>query len=362
MEKQANNFKNQVLVTIALTKRHFLVFIKNAPTVLFTLMVPMVILVVYALFLRPMELNQIKPLLPEQLIANTEDVRKVYGLVDTWMFSGVLAVSCITVSLNTCCIQVQDKEKGVSKDFISSPIRSSSIMLSYFFFNMLVTFAVNLIVYFICLIYLVCYGAFLITASDFFAIIGIILFSTISASLITFFICSFIKNESVLSAMLAIFSAAIGFLIGAYLPSSMLPKGITFLTTFFPGTYSAGLFRNYFMSSQVSQLEDLLNSKYASYGANEIIENIKSSFSFNLNFFGEDVPPTSMVFAISVFIVIFLVLNLVFSSSKYLNLSKVKLPKKQKENSSSVLEIENKVDTPHINTNEKEEVEVNKDN
>ncbi len=358
METTASKLKNQFLVTFALTKRHFLVFVKNAPTVLFTLMVPMVILVVYALFLRPMELAQIKPLLPSELISNTEDVRKVYGLVDTWMFSGVLAVSCITVSLNTCCIQVQDKERGVSKDFISSPIHSSSIMLSYFFFNMFVTFVVNLIVYFICLIYLVAYGAFLITALDFFAIIGVILFSTISASLITFFICSFINSESVLSAVLAIFSAAIGFLIGAYLPTNMLPKGITFLTTFFPGTYSAGLLRNYFMSSQVTQLENLLNTKYASYGAEDIINNIKSNFSFNLNFFGEDVPPLSMVIAITVFIIVFLVLNMIFSSSKYLNLSKVKNVKLKRKNDKP-LEIEHKTEIPSpINLeNEKDKIE-----
>ncbi len=321
--KAATKVRDKISVTLTLTKRHFLVFIKNPPIVLFTLMVPVVILIVYALFLRPMELSQIKPILPEELLANKDDLRKVYGLVDTWMISGVLAVGCITVSLNTCNVQVKDKETGVNKDFISSPITSGSIMMSYFIFNMIVTFIVNLLVFFACVIYLAIYGAFLITALDFFALIGVLLLSTISASLITFFICSFISTESVLSSVVAIFSAGIGFVIGAYLPNSMLPKGIALLTTFFPGTYSAGLFRNYFMSSQVNQLENLLNTKYASV-SKDVIENIKSNFSFDLDFFGTNVTPNAMALAIVVFIIIFLVLNLIFSSSKYLNMGKVK--------------------------------------
>ena len=321
--KAAIKFKDKASVTLTLAKRHFLVFIKNPPIVLFTLMVPVVILIVYALFLRPMEISQIKPLLPEELINNKEDVRRVYGLVDTWMISGVLAVGCITVSLNTCNVQVKDKESGVNKDFISSPITSGSIMMSYFIFNVIVTFTVNLLVFFACVIYLAIYGAFLITTLDFFALIGILLLSTISASLITFFICSFISTESVLSSVVAIFSAGIGFVIGAYLPNSMLPKSISLLTTFFPGTYSAGLFRNYFMTSQVSQLEELLNTKYSGVSS-DVIANIKTNFSFNLDFFGTNVAPGAMALAILVFIAIFLVLNLVFSSSKYLNITKVK--------------------------------------
>ena len=103
----------------------------------------------------------------------------------------------------------------------------------------------------------------------------------------------------------------------------MLPKGIALLTTFFPGTYSAGLFRNYFMSSQVNQLENLLNTKYASV-SKDVVENIKSNFSFDLDFFGTNVTPNAMALAIVVFIIIFLVLNLIFSSSKYLNMGKVK--------------------------------------
>lgn len=328
---------NSLYAFYSLTKRHILIFFKNKLTVLFTLMVPISILIIYILFLRPMELNQISAVLDnnlKDLLIKNNDMRKINGIVDSWMIAGVLAVSCITVSLNSCNIQIRDKENGALKDFISSPINSPTIMLSYFTFNVLVTFFINLIVFIICLIYLLCYGAFLISTSDFFILLLVLLYSTISASLVTFFVCSFINTESMMASIVAIFSAGIGFLIGAYLPTNMLPKGISFFTTFFPGTYSAGLFRNFFMSGPMDKLEALLTSpQYASISnSEEIISSLKSSFSFNLNFFNHEVTPGFMALAIFLFILLFAILNFVFSSKHYLLFSTpIKKIKKKKE-------------------------------
>lgn len=311
--------KHQFSAFLALTKRHFLVFIKNVPTVIFTLMVPLSILLVYALFLRPMETSQIEEsiasLLPE-ISENYAVLKKFYALADSWMISGVLAVSCITVSLNTNYILVHDKENGLNKDMISSPIDSGIIVLSYFTFNFLVTFIVNFIVYSLCLIYLLCYNAYMISLLDFFANIGIILLSSISAALITHFICNFISTDAVMAPVVAIVSAAIGFLIGAYLPGDMMPSGIQSLTGFFPGTYSAGLFRNYMMSTpiekllqdpslsnhieEVKQVVDMFN---ISIGENSSVSVYVSFFSLKINTF---------VMSLILFgsIVVFLALNL----------------------------------------------------
>ena len=319
----------QLLILEALTRRHLMVFFKNWITVIFTLMVPLIILAVYILFLRNMELSQIDNALNsiEGLGAPDKDfLHQVYAIVDSWMISGVLAVSCITVSLNTCYILVRDKESGINKDFLSSPIPQKTIMASYFFFNTLVTFSINLIVYFICLIYLVAYGALMISVSDFFAIIGILLLSTLNASLLTFFICSFIKKESVLSSIVAIGSAAIGFLIGAYLPPNMLPDEVNSLTTFFPGTYSASLLRNYFMSTP---LEKLVEQPYVlehQEALQDFIDGIQNDFDLNIDFFGHTVTPGVMALVILAFSGIFLVLNLIFTSRNLF-----RFPKKQRK-------------------------------
>ena len=325
MNTKRKALPNQWFVFGSLTKRHLLVFLKNIPTILFTLMVPLVILAVYALFLRPMEANQIKDMLAQYGIvmneSNPDDLaflRKIYGIADCWMMSGVMAVSCITVSLNTNYILVRDKESGVSRDMISSPIDHRVIMLSYFTFNTIVTFVVNLLVYFICLLWLVCYNAYMISVLDFFAIIGVLLLSTISASLITFFICSFINSESIMSPVVAIVSAAIGFLIGAYLPASMLPESVEKITVFFPGTYSASLLRNYFMHTPIEKLE----ATAIVQAHPEFITKFENSFQLDIDFFGYNVPPSIMVVVLFAFVLIFLALNTIFGSKNFVKVSR----------------------------------------
>ena len=55
-----NYVPNQPKAFWSLTKRHLLVFLKNVPSVIFTLMVPLTVLAVYIVFLRPMEVAQWK--------------------------------------------------------------------------------------------------------------------------------------------------------------------------------------------------------------------------------------------------------------------------------------------------------------
>lgn len=327
-----NQVTKQLGVFWALTRRHLLVFMKNVPTVIFTLMVPIVILIVYALFLRNMEVSAIKSSLIQEGIRVNEDteegmlfLHRVYGVADCWMISGVLAVSCITVSLNTNYIVVRDKESGIGKDLISSPIDRKLIVLSYFAFNVIVTFFINFIVYLICLIYLAAYGAYMISLSDFFAIIGVLLLSTMSASEITYFICSFIQTESVLSPVVAVFSAAVGFLIGAYLPANMIPKSIGYVTSFFPGTYSAGLLRNYFMKNPIHLL---MTETPELVGHEKFVNSLKEEFSLDIHFFGKNVPVDIMAYVLVIFIAIFTVLNLMFATKNFLRVPKSKRKKK----------------------------------
>lgn len=318
---------NQFGVLYYLVKRHFLVFFKNKVSVLFTLMVPLVVLAVYAIFLRPMEVRQLDEAIREGLGLELSQggeamglIRKVRGIADEWMFSGVLSVSCITVSLNTNTVMVHDKETGVDKDFASSPIARTTVMASYSIFNGIVTFLANLLVFYSCLIYLWGYGAILPNFWDAVGIIGITALATISATLSTFFACSFMKNSSTLASFTAIFSAAIGFLCGAYLPANMMPLPVQYVTMFFPGAYASGLFRNYFMRTPLAGLEsDLIGAAQRgvlSKSPGEIqsfIQSVESDFSLEMDFFGNKVPVTIMGLVILAFIAIFLVLDIFFT-------------------------------------------------
>lgn len=336
MKEAWSKFQFQFRVFLTLTKRHILVFSKNWTTVLFTMMVPVVIFIVYIVFLRNMMIDGIKTALPifDQLVEDQQ--QKIYALADCWMMAGVLAVSCITVSLNTNYIMVRDKERGANRDFISSPISSRMVMVSYFAFNTIVCFVVNFLVLCLCMIYLAAYGAFMIDFVDFLALVGIILLSTMNAALLTFFVCNFINTESTLSSIVAIASAAVGFVIGAYFPATGVIQKIT---VFFPGTYSASLFRNYFMSGPLSQVISMLDSlDLPGIDISEISEILMGqfgllpepdTFSFVIDFFGNDVPVDIQAWVLAAFTGIFAVLNLAFTYQNFMKFPKLKKAKKK---------------------------------
>lgn len=319
MTSKSSYRKHTFSAFCGLVQRNFLVFFKNIPTVIFTLMVPLSIFAIYILFLRPMETQQIKSAiasaLPE-IIKDPDLMKQFYALADNWMIAGVLAVSCITVSLNTNYILVKDKENGMFRDMVSSPIDPAVIVMAYFTFNFLVTFMINTLVFFVCMIYLGVAHVFMISSFDFFAVVGVILFSSISASLITHFVCSFINSDAVMAPIVAIVSAAIGFLIGAYLPPSMMPRGIRYLTGFFPGTYSAGLFRVYLMSTPTEKL--LANPKLSSHI--DVIRQVVGQFNMEIDesghvsiyteFFTSKVNETWMSLVTFFVILVFLFINI----------------------------------------------------
>lgn len=298
--------QNYAEIFFQLTKRHLLVFFRNKIRVFYTLMVPVIIFLVYILFLRRLELSMVSEFIVKHEIGVTDSLTKyVETIVDSWMLSGITALSTLTVSLQTNSTIVCDKENGVNRDFASSPISRNVLIGSYFLFNFLVTFIICFIFVLICLVYLAFMGEFMITVYDFLSIVGVLIYSTISATLFTVFICSFIKHEPTLASLIAIFSTALGFLIGAYMPLGSLPLWVQNICAFFPGTYSCSLLRYSFLSTPVAEITSFLGS-----GGEAFIEELTTNFGFDMKFFGVSVAPSYQALALAVFIVIFVIANI----------------------------------------------------
>lgn len=292
-----------------LTKRHLLVFFNNKMRVFFTLMVPFIIFVIYILFLRDLELMSVNSVLSELEISKDDIQLKYYidSLVDSWMLSGIIALSTITVSLQTNTIIVNDKENGINRDFASSPVSNNVLIISYFIFNFIVTLLVCFIFLMVCLIYLAALGEFMLGIKDFIMILGVLIYSTINSVLFTVFICSFVSRDSTMASILTIFSSAMGFLIGAFMPLSMLPPFVGTICGFIPGSYCCSLFRFSFMANTIEEMSGYIMQTYANGG--QIIEKLTANFGYDIRFFIWDVTPANQAIAVAVFTVILLVAN-----------------------------------------------------
>lgn len=309
-------------VYLTLIRRHFKVFFKNKIAVLFALLVPMITLIVYVIFLRQLQTDAIHTKVAEIIEAEHLVIKNISALeqqafliADAWMLSGIIAVSCISVSLNTCTIIITDRTNGVIKDFVSSPISRRSVNISYIVFNILATFLINFVVLFVAYIYLGAVGGFHISVGHTFLLIPILLLSSISASLITCFIASFMTSFNTFSSVSVIISSGAGFLIGAFMPISLLPGEIAQrIPLFFPGTYSAGLLRTFCLEDYYLSLSEYLQ-RVEGMKLEDIIkitDKIKEQLSLDIDFFGFKVTPGYMVLAIVIFAVFFIILNMLF--------------------------------------------------
>lgn len=305
-----NSLMNNLNVFLNLTKRHFLVFFKNKIRVLYTLLVPIIILLVYILFLRNLELSTVQNILYElEVEATLELTTYINTLVDSWMLSGIIILSTITISIQTNNIIINDKENGFNRDFASSPIKNSYLIGSYFLFNFIVTMFLCLIVMLICFVYLAIMDEFFLTFIDFLIAFGVLTLSTATSTLLTIFICSFIKHESTLASIIAVFSTVAGFVIGAYMPLSMFPDWFRNICGFVPGTYSTDLMRFAFMATPLDGLSGLVSDLNLANGE-ELINNLFNSFGYEINLFGTNINVGYQALINVGFVVLFMILNI----------------------------------------------------
>ncbi len=301
-------------IFLRLTKRHLMVFFKDKVRLMFTLLVPVIIFAVYLLFLRGLELATVENVLSDPaygldaaIIRDEVLHRHIETLIDSWMLSGILGLSTVTVALQTNTVFVDDKQNGVNRDFASSPIHRGLLIASYFLYNFLVSALICLVFFVVCLVYLAAVGEFVMTFLNVLTVLVVMFFATVASTLMTIFICSFVKSEGTMMSIVAIFSTAIGFLIGAYMPLGMMPGWVQSLCGFIPGTYACSLLRYAFMETPLIRLTQYAES--LGIGA-EVLSELSGSFGYHLTMFGVTVSPQWQALALTVFILLFLGLNI----------------------------------------------------
>lgn len=258
-----------------LVRRSLKIFLKDKTSVFFSLLAPLIVLVLYVLFLGDIQMDTVKAAFQGAPI----DEKLLKNFVDSWMLAGVVSVACITVSFSAQGIMIQDKEKGVLADMLASPVARGLLDAAYLLSNFVVTLCICAIVLAVAFVYVAICG-WTLSFVDVVWLILLTVMSVASSSILSTLICSALKTGSQHSAFVGITSAVIGFLVGAFMPLSVFPKGVQYVTLFVPGTYSAALYRNLFMRGALEKIDAALQ------GAGE---GLKDSFSMTLNFFGKTI-------------------------------------------------------------------------
>lgn len=275
-----------------LTVRNFRIFLRDRAGVFFSLLAPLIILLLYFLFLGDVQADSAAAALGDV----PYDEKVLEAFVNGWMISGVVSVSCITVSFSAQSVMIADRERGMRDDVLVSPVTKPVLTAVYFASNCLITMAIVGVVLAVCLVFLAITGWYL-SAADVFAAIGMTVMSALSAAMLSTLVCLPLRTSSVHSAVVGIMSAAIGFLMGAYMPVFVFPTSVRYIVLIVPGTYSAGVFRNIFCNGALAELTDGFPASAE--------QALRDGFTLDMDFFGAKIGTAWMtgIFAITIAVV-----------------------------------------------------------
>lgn len=266
-----------------LIKRNIKLYFKDKGMFFTSLITPAILLVLYATFLNNVYRDTFVSNLPEQFVISESLLN---GLVSGQLISSLLAVSCVTVAFCSNFLMVQDKALGTIHDLRISPVKPSTLSLSYYIATLVSTLFISLIAYGICLAYVASVGWYL-SVSDVLCmlldIVLLVLFGTALSSVINFFLSS----QGQISAVGTIISSGYGFICGAYMPISSFSEGLQTVISFLPGTYGTGLMRNHAMQGALGEME--------TQGIPlEVVNSFRDALDCNLYFFDNKVSIPAM--------------------------------------------------------------------
>ena len=251
-------------------RRNVKLFFRDKGMFFTSLITPVILLVLYATFLKDVYKDSFLQNLP----SISEDL--LNGLVGGQLISSILAVSCVTVAFCSNFLMVQDKANGTVKDLRMTPVKSSTLALSYYFSTLLTTLIVCFAAMALCMGYMAVVG-WCLTAKDVLLLLLDVfllsMFGTALSSVISFFL----STQGQISAVGTIISAGYGFICGAYMPISQFPEVLQKVIAFLPGTYGTSLLRNHAMNSALSEMQ-------TEGLPGEVVELLKDTVDCNLYF------------------------------------------------------------------------------
>lgn len=282
-------------MTNTLIRRNVKLFFRDKGMFFTSLITPLILLVLYTTFLGNVYRDSFYANLP---VGIPIPEKLMDGLVGGQLVSSLLAVSCVTVSFCSNFLMVQDRSNGVIKDLRITPVKHSTLAVSYYAATLICTLIISFVAMVAGLIYMAVIGWYLslldvvLLTAD---VLLMVLFGTALSSVINFFL----STQGQISAVGSIVSSCYGFISGAYMPISSFSPGLQKVIMFLPGTYGTSLLRNHAMGSAIREL--------AAIGVPEThIQTMKNTLDCSLYFFDQPVSIGTMYIILTATVVLLL--------------------------------------------------------
>lgn len=215
----------------ALMKRTLKVFFRDKSAVFFSLLASLIIIGLYALFLGNNMASYMRDL-PDSRI-----------LVDRWLVAGLVSITSITTAMGAFGVMVDDKSKGIIKDFFTSPIRRWKLMGGYIFSAFVIGYIMSVITLLVAQVYILTQGGTMISLVDYLKTLLVLLLAGFSNTTMVFFFAAFFSTETAFSTASTVLGTMIGFVTGIYIPIGVLPDSVQWVIKLFPASHAVVVLR-----------------------------------------------------------------------------------------------------------------------
>lgn len=274
-------------------KRHLKIYIRDKGTLISSLVAIFVTIGLYLLFLG----NYLENTIDQSIGTNSGN----FLFVNTWVLSGIIIVSSVTISLGVFGVKVKDYETGIYTSFAVSPVKKLAIVFSYIMAAWLMSLVVTLVVLLIWTLVMGILGYQIITVSTIPLLLIYITLNSLSATSFTFFVVNFVKSVTAFSSVSTILGTLTGFLAGIYLPIGALPSYVQYIMKFFPPTYG------------VAQIRSLLTKeplKAITKGdSSSTVEQLKLDMGIHVKIFNHVLKNYEIIYLLLFVIVLFILLS-----------------------------------------------------
>lgn len=282
-------------VVLKIAGRNVRIFFRDKTSVFFSFLSVIIIIGLYVLFLGDTTI--------QSLAHRVSDPQKAKFFADTWIMAGVLVANAITSTLGALEVLVNDEHKGISKDFMVSPVKRWQLVLGYILSTWVVGAVTGLLMFIISQAYIVLRGGDLITFANAIKAIGLILLNVLAFSSFNFLIVSFFKTNAAFSTFSTLVGTLIGFVTGVYVPIGVLPGFLQKLILVVPATHGASMMRHLYMDASIAKISTEMPP--------EVLSEFLRVYGVNLHLNGSILSMATMLFYIAATGALFFALSVV---------------------------------------------------
>ncbi|WP_146360427.1 ABC transporter permease [Arthrobacter yangruifuii] len=279
-------------VVLDITGRNLRLYFRDRLNVFFSLLGALVLFLLYTLFLGNQQTESLAESFP---LASKEDIK---GLVDAWMFAGIVGITAITTGLAAVNVIVDDTATGRFRDFLVSPISRGQLVLGYLLSTVVIALIMTTVVFAVSLAYLAAADSVVLTAGQVARTYGYLALSCAAFGALSAFIVTFVRSPGSFAALSTLVGTILGFAAGSYVPVGAFPEGVRNVVSALPFMQASMVVRQEMTAGPLDEVTD----------QPEAVAQVQEIFGITAQVGDWDVPTGYVVFVLAAMVVVFILL------------------------------------------------------